>query len=56
MSACLGGNLSVELKAIRSGKRVHEIMSLIVKDLTDEDIVDLAVWYASIRITTEIPE
>ena len=56
MSACLGGNLSVQLKAIRSGKRVHEIMSLIAKDLTDEDIADLAAWYASIRITVEVPE
>ena len=44
-------NLSVQLKAFRSGKRLHEIMSLIAKDLTD-----LAAWYASIRITTEIPE
>ena len=48
--------LSTQLKAFRSGKRVHEIMSLIAKDLTDEDIADLAAWYASIRITVEVPE
>ena len=48
--------LSAQLKAFRSGKRVHEIMSLIAKDLTDEDIADLAAWYASIRITVEVPE
>jgi cytochrome c553 len=48
--------LTAQLTAFRSGKRVHEIMSLIAKDLTDEDIADLAAWYASIRITVEIPE
>jgi len=48
--------LTAQLTAFRSGKRVHEIMSLIAKDLTDEDIADLAAWYASIRITVEVPE
>ena len=48
--------LSAQLKAFRSGKRVHEIMSLIARDLTDEDIADLAAWYASIKIMVEIPE
>ena len=48
--------LETQLKAFRSGKRVHEMMSVIAKDLTDEDISDVAAWYASIRITAEMPQ
>ncbi len=39
-----------QLKAYRSGKRQHEIMSLIAKPLTDAEIADLAAWYASLQI------
>ncbi len=48
--------LSAQLEAFRSGKRQHEIMSLIARNLTDEDIADLAAWYSSSRITAELPE
>lgn len=48
--------LTSQLEAFRSGKRVHEIMSLIAKDLTDEDIADLSAWYSSIKITAEMPK
>jgi cytochrome c553 len=48
--------LETQLKAFRSGKRVHEIMSVIAKDLSDEDIADLSAWYASIKITATMPE
>ena len=48
--------LQSQLKAFRSGKRTHEIMSVIAKDLSDEDIADLAAWYASIEITAKMPE
>jgi cytochrome c553 len=48
--------LQTQLKAFRSGKRVHEIMSVIAKDLSDEDIADLAAWYGSIKITATMPE
>ena len=47
--------LQNQLKAFRTGKRVHEIMSVIAKDLTDEDIANLAAWYASITITVTMP-
>ena len=47
--------LETQLKAFRSGKRTHEIMSVIAAKLTDEDIVDLAAWYSSIKITAEMP-
>ncbi|WP_193368293.1 c-type cytochrome [Pelagibius marinus] len=48
--------LENQLKAFRSGKREHEIMSVVAKGLSDEDISDLAAWYASIKITATMPE
>ncbi len=45
-----------QLKAFRSGKRTHEIMSVIAKDLSDEDMADLAAWYAAIKIEATLPE
>ncbi|MPZ12634.1 MAG: c-type cytochrome [Kiloniellaceae bacterium] len=48
--------LDTQLKAFRSGKREHEIMSVIAKDLSDADIADLSAWYASIEITATMPE
>ena len=42
--------LSQQLKAYRSGKRVHEVMSLMAKSLSDDDIADLSGWYASIKV------
>jgi len=48
--------LETQLKAFRSGKREHEIMSVIAKDLSDADIADVSAWYASIKITATMPE
>lgn len=48
--------LETQLKAFRSGKREHEIMSVVAKDLTDEEIANLAAWYSSIKITAQMPE
>ncbi|MEO0823335.1 MAG: cytochrome c [Pseudomonadota bacterium] len=45
-----------QLKAFRSGKREHEMMSVVAKGMTDEQIADVAAWYASIQITATIPE
>ena len=42
--------LSEQLKNYRSGKRTHEVMSLIAKPLSDAEIDDLATWYASLKI------
>ncbi len=47
--------LQNQLKAFRSGKREHEIMSIIAGQLSDEDISDLAAWYSSIKIAVTIP-
>lgn len=39
-----------QLKAYRSGKRNHEVMSVVAKPLSDDDIADLAAWFASLQI------
>jgi cytochrome c553 len=44
------GYLSAQLIAYRSGKRQHDIMSLIAKPLTDDEIASLAAWYASLQV------
>jgi cytochrome c553 len=48
--------LETQLKAFRSGKREHEMMTVVARDLSDEDISDLAAWYASIQIKATLPE
>lgn len=40
-----------QLKNYRSGKRQNEVMGVIAKPLTDQEIDDLAAWYASIQIS-----
>jgi len=44
-----------QLKAFRSGTRKHEVMSLMARTLTDEDIDALADWYASIPVEVKAP-
>jgi cytochrome c553 len=44
-----------QLKSYRSGKRAHEVMSLIAKPLSDADIEDLAAWFASIKVEATPP-
>ena len=39
-----------QLKNYRSGKRQNEVMQVIAKPLTDEEIDNLATWYGSIQI------
>lgn len=48
--------LITQLKAFRSGKRTHEMMSVIARDLSDEDMADLAAWYGAIKIEATLPE
>jgi cytochrome c553 len=47
--------LVAQLKAFRDGRRKHEVMSLMARTLTDEDIVALAEWYSSIGIEVKEP-
>lgn len=48
--------LQTQLKAFRSGKREQEMMTVVASNLTDEDIANLAAWYASIEISVTVPE
>ncbi len=43
-----------QLKNYRSGKRQNEVMAVIAKPLSDQEIDDLAAWYASIQISVTI--
>lgn len=42
-----------QLTAYRSGKRTNEIMSLMAKPLSDDDIADLAAWFSSFEISVK---
>ena len=47
--------LAAQLRAYRSGVRKHEVMSLMAKPLSDEDISLLASWFAAIRVEATAP-
>jgi len=38
------------LEAYRSGERKNESMNIVAKELSDEDIADMAAYYASIQV------
>ena len=46
---------AAQLRAYRSGARKHELMAVMAKPLTDDDIANLAAWFASIRIEAQLP-
>ena len=48
--------LSAQLRAFRNGERRHEVMNVIAKPLTDDDIDNLAAWFASVRIEAHAPQ
>ncbi|MHA6262103.1 c-type cytochrome [Arenibacterium sp. CAU 1754] len=48
--------IDTQLKAFRSGKRTHDIMSDIAADLSDADIRAVADWYAAIGLKIEMVE
>ena len=43
-----------QLKAFRDGKRVNELMTAMVINLTDQNIKDLSVYYESLPITPKL--
>lgn len=45
--------LSDQLHKFRSGKRQSEVMAVIAKQLTDQDIDDVALWYSSLQVTVQ---
>ena len=48
--------LTKQLKAFRKGDRRDEQMAIIARDLSDQDIADLAAYYASITFTVTVPD
>ncbi len=38
------------LRDYKSGERKHETMNIVAKDLSDEDIANVAAYYASIQV------
>ncbi|MCY4304982.1 MAG: c-type cytochrome [Aestuariivita sp.] len=48
--------LATQLKAFRSGKRQHEIMTDIAAELSDDEIRDIANWYANTLLKIERPQ
>lgn len=48
--------LEEQLRNYRSGKRNHEVMSVIAKGLNDKDIEDLAAWFSAIQIEVTLPK
>ncbi len=45
-----------QLVAFKRGERQHRQMSIIAKQLKDEDIKNLAAWYAAMKVTVELPD
>lgn len=45
-----------QLKAFRSGERKDEQMAVVAKPLSDDDIANLAAWYAAIEFTVTAPK
>jgi cytochrome c553 len=42
--------IDTQLKAFRTGRRTHEIMSTVAAGMTDEEIRAVSDWYAAIRL------
>lgn len=49
------GYLQQALKAYRDGQRPHQIMAPMAQGLTDQDIADVAAFYAAQRPVSETP-
>ena len=47
---------AAQLRAYRSGVRKHEVMAVMAKPLSDEDINQLAAWFASLRVNVQTPD
>ena len=45
--------VGTQLRAYRSGARRHEVMAVMAKPLSDDDIDNLAAWFASLKITVQ---
>jgi len=48
--------IEMQLKAFRNGKRTHEIMSEIARDMTDEQMAAYAEWFAAVTLEVTEPQ
>jgi cytochrome c553 len=48
--------LAAQLRAYRSGARRHEVMAVMAKPLSDDDIANLSAWFASLRVEVQAPK
>lgn len=48
------GYLAHQLQAFRSGRREHEMMTVVARSLSDQQIADVAAWYASHKATATL--
>ena len=46
--------LTAQLTAFRDARRTHEMMSVVTKSLTDQQIADVSTWYASHTATATL--
>ena len=44
-----------QLNAFRRGERKNEMMTVVVQQLSDQDVADLAAYYAAIEVTVKLP-
>ena len=49
------GYLIEQITAFKSGERKNEMMSVVVQDLSDADIENLAAYYSGIEISVKTP-
>ena len=49
------GYTAAQLRHYRGGERKHELMTVVAQGLTDQQIADLAAWYAAIEVEATVP-
>lgn len=46
--------LREQLRAYRAGRRQHEVMGVVAKQLSDADIAELSTWFSSFEIEARV--
>jgi len=50
------GYLVKSLNAFRKGERKNDMMSIVAQQLSDQDVADLAAYYAALEVTVKVPK
>ncbi len=45
-----------QLRRYKNGKRRHPVMGIVAQGLSDQDIEDLAAWFAAVNVSRTLPE